>query len=264
MVCETKTQDAFIAKIAGITYSIKPVFSSTRYFCNDFLSDGIPDVCIEITEDDIKQEVQRGKVFFFTCEEFIGGSQDRRVFSKTINENCIETVVLHRKIIEASLNFNIVFMHGAAISINNRAILFTAPSATGKTTHIMKWMKKADNVSIINGDKPFIKIEDTSAFACGTPWRGKEDLGGKEIVPLTDIVIMERSDSNHIEIIPFGEAYPFLLQQTYIPEDAVKATSTLGLLSKLYDKVRVFRFHFNNFKDDCFDVAYNALVGDTE
>ena len=255
-------QKPFSAEIAGIIYSIKPVFSSTCYFCKDYLADGKPDIYIEITEDDINREIERGKVYFFTCEEFVGGAEDKRVFSRAINKNCIETVVLHQKVIETSLDFGVFFMHGAAIAVNQKAIMFTAPSGTGKTTHIMKWIRKVNNSSVINGDKPLIRLSDSQAIVCGTPWCGKEDMGENLKVPLDAIVIMVRSDSNEINEISFGEAYPFLLQQTYLPFAADKAKRTLQLLEQLGNKAHFYKFHFNNFQDDCFDVAYKALAGD--
>ena len=78
---------------------------------------------------------------------------------------------------------------------------------------------------------------------------------------LNAIICMERAEDNSIEEITFPQAYPFLLSQTYIQNDSEKANKTLSLLSQLYGKVRFYKFKFNNFKDNSFDVAYEALLG---
>ena len=81
------------------------------------------------------------------------------------------------------------------------------------------------------------------------------------MVPLKSIILMERAEDNHIEQISFAEAFPKLLQQVYRPEDEEKMRKTLRLMQRLNGPVSFWRFQCNNFKDDCFDVAYNALVG---
>ena len=80
------------------------------------------------------------------------------------------------------------------------------------------------------------------------------------MVPLKSIILMERAEENHIEQISFAQAFPTLLQQTYRPDDEEKMRKTLRLMQRLPPAVSFWRFQCNNFKDDCFDVAYNALV----
>ena len=71
---------------------------------------------------------------------------------------------------------------------------------------------------------------------------------------------MERAENNIIEQISFAEALPLLLQQAYRPNDEEKMRKTLLLIQRISDNVSFWRFKCNNFKDDCFEVAYNALV----
>ena len=88
----------------------------------------------------------------------------------------------------------------------------------------------------------------------------KENKYTNTMVPIKAIVCMERSEENHITEITFAQAFPFLLQQSYRPGDKDKMRKTLRLLQSLNGKVKFYRFKCNNFKDDCFEVAYNALV----
>ena len=250
----------FVITIAGLTYEITSLYPSTYNYCRDYLSDNSPAIKVKVTDSDIKNEIAKERVFFYSCREFDGQSQIQRIVKREINENLIELVVLYRKIIEESFAHGVFFMHGAVIAVDNKAYMFTAPSGTGKTTHIMKWLNKGLGAYVVNGDKPLIKITKSSVIACGTPWRGNENLGVNTMVPLSSIVLMERSEENYIEEISFGQAIPSLLQQIYIPDDQEKAKQELKAFSQLNGKVRFFKFYFNNFKDDCFTIAYNALI----
>ena len=175
----------------------------------------------------------------------------------------IKTPSILGKFSDALLDFDTVLMHGAVLAVENSAFLFSAPSGTGKTTHILKWQDHLPKAFVVNGDKPFIKFSEdgTPPLACGSPWAGKENLYSNTMVPLKAIILMERAENNRIEPISFAQAFPFLLQQTYRPEDPEKMRKTLKLMQRLSPAVSFWRFQCNNFKDDCFDVAYNALVG---
>ena len=73
----------------------------------------------------------------------------------------LETLALLRKVAEVLPEKDGFLMHGAVIQWKDKAYMFTAPSGTGKTTHIRLWRKYlGQGVSIINGDKPFIRIVD--------------------------------------------------------------------------------------------------------
>ena len=97
-------------------------------------------------------------------------------------------------------------------------------------------------------------------MACGTPWAGNEGMNTNTMKQLKSIVFMKRSKENSIEEISFARAYPYILQQTYIPKEANKAEHVLKTISSMYENVSFYLFHCNNFASDCLQVSYNALV----
>lgn len=250
----------FVVKMAGLTYEVNSIYASSQLLCKDYITSEKPDITVHIEENDIIQEIEKGEIFYYSCIEYSDSSESKRVIAREINRNNIESVILYRKIIEASLDYGVFFMHGAVVVVNDSAYMFTAPSGTGKTTHILKWLDKLKDAYVLNGDKPLLKITESKVIACGTPWQGNENMGTNAMVPLKAIVLMERSDRNTIEEISFVQAYPFLLQQVYLPDDAEKARKELALLLQLNGKVKFFKFRFNNFLDDCFQTSYDALV----
>ena len=229
--------------IAGHRAGIHTRFSDLYARCGDFLCDGEPEVQISADENDLARERDE--------------AQRERLPQGNSN---LENLIIHRKISEAMLDWDTFLMHGAVVAVKQNAYMFTAVSGTGKTTHIQKWLDNIPDAYVVNGDKPLIQIKDTEAVACGTPWCGKERMGTNTMVPLRAIVLMERGESNIIREISFGEAFSFLLYQTYRPGNPEKLKKTLALLSQLKNKVQFYRFVFNNMKDDCFDVAYSVLT----
>ena len=236
-------RNKFTILLAGIIIEIDTITTGTCVLCRDYLYEGKPDCRIKISKEDIDQEWHNNK-------------------SIRHNKVSAETTAVFRKIANELINYNILLMHGAVISLYDNAYMFSAPSGTGKTTHIKLWLQNAADTIVINGDKPLIKVSEKNVLAYGSPWSGSENMNSNTAKPLRSIVLLVRSERNHIEKVDFSRIYPFLLQQTYIPNDASKAKKALSLLSALYQKVSLFRFECNNYKDDCFNVAYKALVSD--
>lgn len=170
-----------------------------------------------------------------------------------------ESLLVHRLIAEALPDYNAFLMHGASVAVNDSAYLFSAKSGTGKTTHVRRWLKGLDNAFVVNGDKTVILMRENEAFACGTPWCGKEKFGRNVLVPLKSIIMMERSDRNYMEKVSFKTVFPSLLEQTFLSSDARKMKKTLNLMSQMGHLVSFYKFYFNNYREDSFQVAYSAL-----
>ena len=235
----------FCIEIAGHTVKIETMYENTFRMCEKYLcdlNDKMPDIHVVITNDDIEYERREASNNNLRSEN-----------------GYLETLAVYRKISESMIAYDTFLMHGAVIAYADSAVMFTAESGTGKTTHIRKWLNELENSYVVNGDKPLIKITDNHVVACGTPWCGKEKMGTNAMVSLKAIVLMERGTDNVIEEIPYSQAFNYLLHQTYRPISTQNIIKTLKLISQLQGKVRFWRFKFNNYKDDSFSVAYSVL-----
>ena len=176
---------AFKIKLAGIEFQVNGIYEeSLKKHCGDYL--------------DIEENSDNKKCFdnCVTGKEDLKLSDNDSVYEIIISEDDIireqgtmledegqsgfapeylETLALLRKVAEVLPEKDGFLMHGAVIQWKDKAYMFTAPSGTGKTTHIRLWRKYlGQGVSIINGDKPFIRIVDDCVRIYGTPWAGKE------------------------------------------------------------------------------------------
>ena len=233
----------FRVLLAGHVIAVDSMYAEVHSLCKNYLCSLKPEIRIAIEEADIAYERQKT-------------DKDPSAYA----DSYLETLAVYRKTCDALLPFDTFLMHGAVVAIRKTAYMFTAESGTGKTTHIRKWLDRLEDAYIVNGDKPLIKMTDTEAIACGSPWCGKEQMETNTMVPLKAIVFMERGDNNVINEVSYDQIFINLLKQTYQPNDAESMKKTLHLLLQLRKKVRFFRFVFNNMKPDAFDVAYQALT----
>ena len=236
----------FFVEIAGFCFSVKSIYWHIFNRCRKFIvgETDNPDAYIETSQDEILR--------------FHREMIERENYA--LGPGGIECILIHKKITEFLLNNNILLMHGAAIAYKNQTYVFTANSGVGKTTHIVKWLNNLEDAYVVNGDKPYIRFECNRISVCGSPWCGKEGLCSNVIRPLKAIVFLQRSDDNYIEEISFAEAFPLLYEQVYRPQEIEKMHRTLELMKFLEGAVLFYRFKCNNFRDDCFDTAYAALV----
>lgn len=184
--------------------------------------------------------------------------REKEMVSSAPIEIC-ESLCIYRSIGEQLPQFDRFVFHGAAIEVDGKAYLFTAPSGTGKTTHINLWKKYlGDKVDIINGDKPIINISKTP-IVYGTPWAGKEGLHRNTNAPLKAICILNQGKKNNIVRLDKGNAVNHLMRQVYMPHDPVSLSKTLTLLGTLIETIPVYLLECD-ISEEAFDISYNVLT----
>lgn len=205
---------------------------------------------IVITQDDIERERENSR------EE---GQQESA--GAQYSPQYLETLVLLRKIAEELPDRDMFLMHGAVISWKGNAYMFTAPSGTGKSTHISLWRKYlGEGVQSINGDKPFLSVSDTEVRAYGTPWAGKERWQHNTSAPLKGICILSQAKENKIRKLTPGESLNYLLRQIHFTTTPEKAAHTLDLLDKLLTQIPVWYLECDISKEAMM-LSFEALTG---
>ena len=128
-----------------------------------------------------------------------------------------------------------MIIHGAAFVWKGKVFLFCADSGTGKSTQLKNWgMLYGKEMSILNGDKPILKLEkDHSFIVHPSPWKGKEEWGDDSLsAPLGGIILLQQSARNEIHrAIPY-EAAAILLSYCF---SMFEEEHTTRKLSKMID-----------------------------
>lgn len=169
----------------------------------------------------------------------------------------LETLAVYRKIAEVLLDRDVLLMHGSVIAAGDNAVMFTAPSGTGKTTHTRLWLDGVPGSYVVNGDKPLLHVGET-VTAFGTPWSGKENMNRNCGAQLKAICLLERNETNQIERIGFGQIWQRVMKQVYLPKDPVKLGKTMHLIDRLCRQMPFYRLCCN-MEPDAAAVAWNEL-----
>ena len=173
-----------------------------------------------------------------------------------------ESICLYRSIAEQLPHFDACLFHGAAISYGDRAFLFTAPSGTGKSTHIRLWRRYlGDAIDIVNGDKPILRLTDEGVNVCSTPWAGKENWQKNRIVPLGALCLLKRGTVNRIRRVAAKDYLRELLHQVYLPGNNGTLVTTLELLDRMCRRVPVFVLECD-MSEEAVRTAFTGLTGE--
>lgn len=172
-----------------------------------------------------------------------------------------ELRVMHERLANTLLKHDILLIHGAVVASEGVSCMFTGPSGRGKTTRVQHWLEEYPDSFVVNGDKPFIIVRDDRVLACGSPWKGKENLGSNTVVPLQAVFQIEWDEEGkgtQIQRLGPGEAFQCLLCQTYEPKTSDGVRKTLDLIGKLLRQVPVYSFRSQPTRE-AMRVAHDAL-----
>lgn len=99
-----------------------------------------------------------------------------------------------------------VILHASFIEHEGKAILFTAPSETGKSTQADLWVKHR-GAEIINGDRAVIRLIDGKPYACGIPFAGSSQYCRNATLPLEAIVYLGQAPETTITKMNFVQGF---------------------------------------------------------
>ena len=148
----------FFLSAAGIPAEVTARYPLTRRLCRDYELPA-PDAPVFITVSVSPEEMTR-----------MAASGDLHQPSPAY----LEFLCVQDQLASQLPAFGRFLMHGAAIAYNGAAYLFTAPSGTGKSTHIRLWRQYlGSGVSVINGDKPFLSLAEDGTASGAPPGPGR-------------------------------------------------------------------------------------------
>lgn len=120
-----------------------------------------------------------------------------------------------------------IILHASYIEWNGNAILFTAPSETGKSTQADLW-EKCRGAEIINGDRAVIRIVDGTIMAAGIPFAGSSKFCKNRTLPLAAIVYLQQAPRTTIQqlrgISAFRRVWEGCTVNTWSPQDVNRAS----------------------------------------
>lgn len=105
-----------------------------------------------------------------------------------------------------------MILHCAYIEYRGEAILFSAPSETGKTTQANLWEKYRGSRTV-NGDRSLLGKRDGRWTAQGWPVCGTSEVCHNESIPVRAVVMLSQAQENRAQRMTPGQAFPLLYSQ---------------------------------------------------
>lgn len=190
--------------------------------------------------------------------------------SSRFSRGYLEYLEVHGLMTEAFLADDIYLFHASTLMIDGIGVAFTAPSGTGKSTHSRLWQEYIPGVTMVNDDKPFLRMSDDGkdVLVCGSPWNGKENRGNDISCPLKAIFLIGRTDEtlpqeqqNQVEEILPIDAFRDLYLQIYRPDEKKYMRQTMDFINRLMHHVKIYRLHVN-MSPEAARTSYEAVKRD--
>ena len=155
-----------------------------------------------------------------------------RITAKTL----LNSMAAENMVLEA----NGVVIHGSFIEHKGKAILFTAPSGTGKSTQAELW-KKHRNAKIINGDRAVVRLVGDKAFACGIPFAGSSKYCENAMLSIEAIVCLKQSPLTTIKRLDSLSSFRQIWEECTINTwNSVDVEKAINILIDIIGQIPVF------------------------
>lgn len=210
-------------RLAEINFCIDNKYSYIEDMCADYLTDEPAEITICVSDEQIDAE---GEAEY--------------------DKGYLESLAIYRQIAEKIIEHDGFLLHGVVADIQGTGVAFLAKSGVGKSTHMALWKEVlGDKMTIVNGDKPLIRIIDGIAYAYGTPWAGKEKIQTNTRTQLKKICFIERAEENSCSEIQKDSVLEKLFSQIYKPKEGSKIVATMDLIEKVINSCLFYTIRCN-------------------
>lgn len=156
-----------------------------------------------------------------------------------------------------------LILHCAYMVYQGEAILFSAPSETGKTTQANLWEKYRGSRTV-NGDRALLGKRKGRWTAQGWPVCGTSEVCHNEEFPIRAVVMLSQAKENQAQQLPPGRAFPLLYSQITVNKwNMNDHLHAIDLIQELAEGVPVFHLGCTISEEavDCLEEALKKLDG---
>ena len=120
------------------------------------------------------------------------------------------------------------------------AILFTAPSGTGKSTQAGLWETYA-GADVLNGDRSMLRRVDGVWTAFGSPFAGSSNIFRNESAPVRALVVLRQAPENTIRRLSLAEAFRAIYSESVLPRWHTEAHQrVISLVTEIVSETPVY------------------------
>lgn len=183
----------------------------------------------------------RGVQGYYACYTETDEAHARVLFSRTaewglnVDPFFTSLLALERRMLERRA----LVLHCAYMRWRDEAILFSAPSGTGKTTQATLWEKHRGS-RVINGDRCLLQRVDGRWMARGWPVCGSSEVCHDEDTPIRAVVMLSQGKTNAVRRLSAFEAFTQIYSQITINSwNRAAQQQAMDLIEQLVTQVPV-------------------------
>ncbi|MBQ9885907.1 MAG: hypothetical protein IJM37_03485 [Lachnospiraceae bacterium] len=184
---------------------------------------------------------------------YLDGSRGSFLYTKEydISKNLSTSLsILNNQVFEQMLLEHDAFvLHSSFIIYDGRAVIFSAPSGTGKSTQADLW-EQHEGVTIVNGDRSIFKRENGDWHVYGIPMCGSSDICLNMSAPLEAVILLSQGRENNLKPADPKTALNKMFRECTVNiwnEHAVN--KIFDLLGDIYEKAHVYTYSCTKEKD---------------
>lgn len=133
-----------------------------------------------------------------------------------------------------------LLLHASFIRCQGKAVLFSAPCGTGKSTQAELW-EKYEGADIINGDRSGLRRLGCGWMAFGLPYAGSSGIYRNESEPLAAVILLRQAKENRLRKLKVLEAFPDLYREVMVHRwDRKFVSESTELLLQLLQEIPVY------------------------
>lgn len=153
-------------------------------------------------------------------------------------------------------------LHSASILYRGQAILFTAPSGTGKTTQTNLWHQYRDDVADLNGDRTVLQRMVDGWYGCGFPVYGSTVRCEQVAASIGAIVIIRQAERDQVQELSLIEKITFLYSEmTVLSMEQNNINKAMDLIENIAAQVKIVRLDCT-MKESAVRVLHQYLYGE--
>lgn len=176
------------------------------------------------------------------------------LFVESLNQSKsdIAYILISMCFLEVSNKEGYLALHASSLVLHEEVVLFSAPSKTGKSTHVGYYLDEFKHASTLNDDKPIIK----NGRVYGTPFSGKTMKNLNQNYPLKAIVFIHQDKIDNVQTIDEDKSIKYIFTNMLRPNQK-EVWDDLALIINQLLKFPLFEAGLTHHHDSIFTTYYH-------
>lgn len=154
-----------------------------------------------------------------------------------------------------------MILHASAILDQGQAILFSAPSGTGKSTQAALW-RNCRHSRLANGDRVLLHREKDLWLACGWPMAGSSGVSIPYRASIRALILLDKAAKNAARRLPSQEAWDLVRKEVVLRPWEERDTTLAGELLKTFCRNTPVYAYSCRKDESAVDALYGILKQD--